>query len=78
MVERFFFDRVHAKAARATITIENNFIAFPTPYITKPSLPFVQPAFTRANITLQPPIRKHMPIMGGMISGWELVVCHHG
>ena len=62
MIERLFLDGIDAEAGRATIGREHNLIACAPAHETQPALPLVELAVARADITLEPAVRKRVPI----------------
>lgn len=62
MVEWFFLHRVHAITTGSTVGGQYHAIVEPPAHKTQASLPFVQPAKTRAEIALNSTVIKQMPV----------------
>ena len=68
MVERFFLDGIDAEARRTAIGREHNRIARAPAHETQPALPLVELAVARADITLEPAVRKRMSAVCAEVS----------
>ena len=62
MIERFFFDRVNAKARRAAVGRQHHLVAQPPPHKAQTALAFVQLAIPRTHVALDATIFQHVPI----------------
>ena len=64
MVERLFLDRIDAKAAGTAITGQDDPAVVTAAHKAQALLALVQLAIARADIALQPPVIKRMPVLG--------------
>jgi len=65
MVQRLLLDRVDAEAARTTVRGQDHAVALAAAYEAQAALAVLQLAVARANVALQPPARKRMPVAAG-------------
>ena len=62
MIQRFFFNRVNAEAAGATVSGQDDFIALARPHKAEALLAIAQFAEARTDIALDPAVFQRMPI----------------
>jgi len=73
VIERFFLNRVHAKAAGAAIGRQDNLILVAGTHKTQSPLPFVKLTKTWTEIALHTTIFQPMPVLSGMMGR----ICGH-
>jgi hypothetical protein len=66
MVERFLFDRIDAKAARAPVRVELDRTGLDASDEAQTTLTFMHLARARANIALNATVGKCVPVLSGM------------
>jgi hypothetical protein len=78
VIERFFFDGVHAEPAGTSIGLEHHARALAPAHEAQSPLPIPQLAGARAHIALHPAVGQGMPVAGGDRVGWVFVQVFHG
>jgi hypothetical protein len=78
MIERFFLDRIDAKARRTAVGGEHDLVVLPGAHKAQAALAFVQLAIARTDVALDAPIRQSMPVAGWvsrsrLIHAWSVL-----
>ncbi len=63
MIKRLLLDRIDTEARGAPITDEFDLAVYTLAHVTESALALMEPAVSRAEVTLRTPVFEHMPVL---------------